>query len=100
MMLVQGLFDHMNQERSQVISGIGRYARNQLELAARLRKEASEVDALRAKPDANTNEITDAYGPADLGNPHLRGARAVADLCLRGPDADRAAALRAGEDGG
>ena len=55
--LVQGLFDYMNAERSQVISGIGRYARNQLELAARLRKEASEVDALRNKPDADVNEI-------------------------------------------
>jgi hypothetical protein len=56
-MLVQGLFDHMNAERSQVISGIARYARNQLDLAARLRKEASEVDAMRAKPDADANEI-------------------------------------------
>ena len=56
-MLVQGLFDHMNAERSQVISGIGRYARKQLELADALRKEASEVDALRAKPDADANEI-------------------------------------------
>ena len=56
-MLVQGLFDHMNAERSQVISGIGRYARNQLELAARLRKEASEVDALRNQPDADANEV-------------------------------------------
>jgi hypothetical protein len=55
--LFQGLFDHMNQERSQVISGIGRYARNQLELAARLRKEASELDALHAKPDASAAEI-------------------------------------------
>ena len=56
-MLVQGLFDHMDHERSEVISGIGRYAHNQLELAARLRKEASEVDALRGKPDADINEI-------------------------------------------
>jgi hypothetical protein len=56
-MLVHGLFDYMNAERSQVISGIARYARNQLELAARLRKEASEVDAMRAKPDADANEI-------------------------------------------
>lgn len=55
--LVQGLFDHMNAERSQVISGIGRYARKQVELAARLRKEASEADALRNKPDADPNEI-------------------------------------------
>ncbi len=56
-MLVQGLFDYMNAERSQVISGIARYAHKQLELAARLRKEASEVDALRAKPDADVNEV-------------------------------------------
>ena len=56
-MLVQGLFDYMNHERSEVISGIARYARSQLELAARLRKEASEVDAMRAKPDADANEI-------------------------------------------
>jgi hypothetical protein len=56
-MLVQGLFDHMDHERSEVISGIGRYAHNQLELAARLRKEASDVGALRNKPDANINEI-------------------------------------------
>jgi len=56
-MLVQGLFDHMNAERSQVISGIARYAGKQLELAARLRKEASEVDALRTQPDADASEI-------------------------------------------
>jgi hypothetical protein len=55
--LVQGLFDQMNGERSQVISGIGRYARKQVELAARLRKEASDVDALRNKPDADANEV-------------------------------------------
>ena len=42
--LAQGLFDHMNAERSQVISGIGRYAKKQVELAATLRKEASELD--------------------------------------------------------
>lgn len=57
--LVQGLFDHMNAERSQVISGIARYAHNQVELAKRLRKEASELDALRAKADASATEITD-----------------------------------------
>jgi hypothetical protein len=56
-MLVRGLFDHMNGERAEVISGIGRYARKQLELAARLRKEASELDALRNKPDADAGDI-------------------------------------------
>lgn len=57
-MLVQGLFDKMNSERSQVISGIARYAHNQREMAARLRQEASAVDALRARQDANDREVT------------------------------------------
>lgn len=57
-MLEQGLFDHMNAERSRVMSGIARYARKQIDLAAQLRKEASEVDALRAKPDADVNQVT------------------------------------------
>jgi prefoldin subunit 5 len=57
--LAQGLFDHMNAERSQVISGIGRYAKKQVELAATLRKEASELDAMRGKADANAAEVTD-----------------------------------------
>ena len=56
-MLVQGLFDHMNGERSHVISGIARYARRQIEMASLLRKEASAVDTLRAKPDADANEV-------------------------------------------
>jgi hypothetical protein len=55
--LVQGLFDHMNRERSDVISGIARYAHKQLELAAALRKQASEVGALRARADADPGEV-------------------------------------------
>lgn len=56
-MLAQGLFDHMNAERSQVISGIGRYARKQVQLADTLRRARSELDAAQARPDANANEI-------------------------------------------
>ena len=56
-MLVRGLFDHMNAERSQIISGIARYARKQRDLADTLRKEASDLDAMRAKPGADANEI-------------------------------------------
>ena len=55
--LVRGLFDHMNRERSQVISGIGRYAHKQRDLADALRKEGSAVDELRAKADADPNEV-------------------------------------------
>lgn len=56
-MLVQGLFDHMNRERSHVISGIGRYAARQRDLAAQLRQEASAVDALRENPGADANQV-------------------------------------------
>jgi hypothetical protein len=56
-MLVQGLFDKMNGERSHVISGIARYAHRQRDMAAELRRESAAVDALRTKPDANGNEI-------------------------------------------
>jgi len=52
-MLARGLFDHMNAERSQVISGIGRYARGQAEIAARLRKESSQLGELQM--NANTD---------------------------------------------
>ncbi|MEP9373980.1 hypothetical protein [Mesorhizobium sp. KR1-2] len=56
-MLEQGLFDHMDAERSRVISGIGRYASKQIDLAAQLRKEQSEADKLRAKPDADPKQV-------------------------------------------
>lgn len=56
-MLAQGLFEHMSAERAEVMSGIARYARNQLETAARLRAESAGLAALRAKPDADPNEI-------------------------------------------
>ena len=56
-MLVRGLFDKMNAERSHVISGIARYAHRQRDLAAGLRRQTAELDALRAKPDANASEV-------------------------------------------
>jgi hypothetical protein len=57
LILVRGLFDHMNRERADVMSGISRYARRQVELAERLRQELSEVDTLRNKSDANPTEV-------------------------------------------
>ncbi|OAP39783.1 hypothetical protein AU381_09505 [Sinorhizobium glycinis] len=56
-MLVQGLFDHMNRERSDVVAGIARYAHAQRDMAAVLRQEASAVDTLRAKPGADPQEL-------------------------------------------
>lgn len=56
-MIMQGLFDHMNVERSHVIDGIARYAHRQRNMASALRQEASAVDLLRARPDADQSEI-------------------------------------------
>ena len=56
-MLFQGVFDTLNREREQVISGISRYADRQRSMAEDLRKEASTVDAMRAKPDADPEEL-------------------------------------------
>lgn len=57
-MLIQGLFDKMNGERSHVISGIARYAHRQRDLAASLRREGSALDAMRTRPDADQNQVT------------------------------------------
>lgn len=55
--LVQGLFEKLNGERQQVISGISRYAQKQREMAADLRKTASELGRQRAAADADAAEI-------------------------------------------
>jgi len=57
MMLVQGLFDQMNGERSDVMSGIERYTRQQATMADALRKETAAVDDLRHNPEADPNEV-------------------------------------------
>lgn len=56
-MVVQGLFDTLSAERSHVMSGIERYARRQIEMAAQLRKQSSEVDALREKPGVDPDDV-------------------------------------------
>lgn len=55
--LARTLFDHMNRQRSDVISGIGRYAHRQRDMADMLRQEASAVDALRRQPDTDPREL-------------------------------------------
>ncbi|WP_315927678.1 hypothetical protein [Mesorhizobium sp. SP-1A] len=56
-MLMQGLFDHMDSERTQVMEGIARYARKQAAMAADLRKQSAALDVLATKADADPAEI-------------------------------------------
>ncbi|MEZ2126847.1 MULTISPECIES: hypothetical protein [unclassified Sinorhizobium] len=55
--LFMGVFDKLNIERGQIISGISRYAEKQRELAADIRKKASEVDKMRAASDTDPAEL-------------------------------------------
>lgn len=52
-----GVFDKINIERGQIISGIARYAEKQRQLAADLRKRAAEVDKMRAASDTDQAEF-------------------------------------------
>jgi hypothetical protein len=51
--LINGLFENMDHERSQIISGIARYAKGQNAMAQALRDEASAIDVLRSASDPN-----------------------------------------------
>ncbi|MGH6862312.1 MAG: hypothetical protein ACRECY_18865, partial [Phyllobacterium sp.] len=53
----QGVFDTLNRERVEVISGISRYAGKQHDMADDLRKEASKIDAMRVKADTDPEEL-------------------------------------------
>lgn len=55
--LFMGVFDKLNIERGQIISGIARYAEKQRQLAADVRKKAAEVDKMRATPDTDQAEF-------------------------------------------
>lgn len=55
--LFMGVFDKINMERGQIISGIARYAERQRQLAADLRRRAAEVDKMRTATDTNQAEL-------------------------------------------
>lgn len=51
--LFMGVFDKINIERGQIISGIARYADKQRQLAADVRRKAAELDKMQAAVDAD-----------------------------------------------
>jgi hypothetical protein len=53
------LFDKLNAERSDVIAGIERYGRKQIQLADNLRKEQEALAAKRADAKVDAGEIQD-----------------------------------------
>lgn len=59
-MLIQGLFDKMNGERSHVISGIARYAHRQRDMAAELRRNPRPSMRCAARQRATATRLPSA----------------------------------------
>ena len=59
-LLFAGLFETMNAERSEIIAGIERYGLRQTEIAATVRKMASDLEAMRRAPDADPQAVEEA----------------------------------------
>jgi hypothetical protein len=56
--LFAGLFDTLNQERSEVMSGLERVARKEKELADKIRSDVGTLHALQDKPGEDESKIT------------------------------------------
>jgi hypothetical protein len=56
-LLVAGLFDTLNRERSAVMNGIERYSRKQQEFARQIRSAVRELHGLQAQPDREQSKI-------------------------------------------
>ena len=55
--LFMAVFDRLNMERGQIISGIARYAGKQRDLASDIRKKAAEIDKMHAASDSDPTEL-------------------------------------------
>ena len=56
--LFAGLFDTLSQQRSEVMSGIERVARNEKELADKIRSDVAELHELEDKPEQDQAKIS------------------------------------------
>ena len=59
-LVLAGLLDRLNAERSEVIAGIERYGHKQKQLADMLRHEMQAMDQMRADKNADPQKLTEA----------------------------------------
>jgi hypothetical protein len=55
--LLVGLFETINGERSDIVAGIERYGRKQIQLAETLRQETTKLDSMRQDAKADPSEL-------------------------------------------
>jgi hypothetical protein len=65
--LFAGLFDTLNQERSEVMSGIERVARNEKELADKIRSDVDMLHQLEDKPGEDQSKIAALANQVEWG---------------------------------
>src|SRR5262245_25098227 len=58
--LFLALFDRMQGERNQVMAGIERYGRHQIDLAAKVKAEQQGLDRMRSDPKADQSKLASA----------------------------------------
>ena len=52
-----GLFDTLSAERNQVMDGLERTSRNELDLAAKIKSDVADLRGLEDKPDADQTQV-------------------------------------------
>jgi hypothetical protein len=59
-LLFAGLFQQLNQQRTEVMGGIDRITRNEKELADKIRADRAALGELQDKPDSDQHQIDEA----------------------------------------
>jgi hypothetical protein len=54
-----GVFDTLSSERNDVMDGLERTSRNELDLAAKIKSDVAELRGLEDKPDADQSKVKD-----------------------------------------
>jgi hypothetical protein len=54
-----GVFDTLNSERNEVMDGLERTSRNELDLAAKIKTDVADLRGLEDKPDADQSKVKD-----------------------------------------
>src|SRR5262249_35649514 len=93
-LIFAGLFKTLNDERSDVMRGIERYARKQKEFSDQIRSAILQLRELQDRPDADQGRRRTDQSRG-MGHAYLRGAPQDDELRLRSARSHRATAVRA-----
>ncbi len=94
-LLFAGLFERINRERAEVMTGIERLGRRQKDLAEKIRSDISELHKLQDSTTPNETRIQELGQSGAMEHTHFRGSAEIGTLRMRGSHPDRTTAVRA-----